>query len=241
MICNLSTVEPDGPVYRLARIPDPWAYPDWSQANPDGTFGNRWHDPEATYRVLYASSSRFGTLLETLARFRPDLTVVAELREIEGDGDPTPAGSVPEDWFARRLIGTAELRGVYADIGGAASLAVLRARLAARAIHHGRPDIDAAAVRLAAPRRFTQEVSRLVYECEVAHGEPFAGIRYYSRLDDATANWAIFEPGPALPLPFQPYNSTARALTNRMSGAPSTCWDFASCGAVAHWTSGCSV
>lgn len=92
MICDLATVEPDGPVYRLARAPDPWSYPDWSQANPDGTFGNRWDDPEGTYRVLYAGSSRFGTFLETLARFRPDLAVVAELGEIEGDGDPIPRG-----------------------------------------------------------------------------------------------------------------------------------------------------
>jgi RES domain len=83
-------VEPDGPLYRLGRQPDPWAWPDWSYAGPDGTFGNRYDDPEASYRALYASSQRIGTFLETLARFRPDLEVLAELEQIEGDDEPSP-------------------------------------------------------------------------------------------------------------------------------------------------------
>ena len=80
-------------------------------------------------------------------------------------------------------------------------------RLAARAIHDGLPDVDAAAIRLAAPRRFTQEISRVVYECEAADGEPLAGIRYGSRLDDATVNWAIFEPGFTTPPPLHALDS----------------------------------
>ena len=47
-----------GVIYRLGRKPDPWAPPDWASAGPDGTFGNRFDDPDATYRVLYASSQR---------------------------------------------------------------------------------------------------------------------------------------------------------------------------------------
>ena len=84
MICGLETAAPDGPVFRLARAPDPWSWPDWSQANVDGTCANRWDDPESTYRVLYASSTRFGGFLETLSRFRPDLTVTAELQGDRG-------------------------------------------------------------------------------------------------------------------------------------------------------------
>lgn len=207
MICDLATVASDSPVYRLARVPDPWAWPDWSQATADGTFGNRWDDPEGTYRVLYASSSRLGALIETLARFRPDLVVVAGLDEIDGGGAPIAAGTVPDEWLAHGLLAVAELTGVYADIGAAASLAVLRSRLAARAIHYGLPEIDAAAIRVVSPRGFTQEVSRLVYECATEHGDPFAGIRYSSRLDDTTINWAVFEPDLPSPLPFQPLES----------------------------------
>jgi hypothetical protein len=65
---------------------------------PDGTFGNRFDDPEGTYRVLYASSQRLGCYLETLARFRVDLTLYAELSEIEGEDDFTPLGHVPLAW-----------------------------------------------------------------------------------------------------------------------------------------------
>lgn len=57
-----------GVIYRLGRKPDPWAPPDWASAGPDGTFGNRFDDPDATYRVLYASSQRLGCFVETLAR-----------------------------------------------------------------------------------------------------------------------------------------------------------------------------
>ncbi len=195
MTCDLDTVIVEGPAFRVARVPEPWVWPDWSRAGLDGTFGNRWDDPEGEYRVLYASSTRFGALIETLAPFRPDLAVVAGLSEIDGEADSIEAGTVPREWFEDRLMGVAELAGIYADVGAAASLSVVRSRLAARAVHYGLSDIDAAAIRLTAPRGFTQEVSRLVYECG-AEDQPLAGIQYQSRLDDHTSNWAIFEPAP---------------------------------------------
>jgi RES domain len=81
-----------GVIYRLGRVPDPWAVPDWASAGPDGTFGNRFDDPDATYRVLYASSQRLGCFLETLARFRIDPKLAAELAAIEGEEDYFPLG-----------------------------------------------------------------------------------------------------------------------------------------------------
>ena len=203
MTSELETVSPTGPVFRLARAPDPWRWPDWKQAGSDGTFGNRWDDPAGSYRVLYASSTRFGALIETLSPFRPDLDVVARLSEIEGDGEPLTAGTIPPEWFEQRLMGVAEIVGIYADIGAAGSLSLLRSRLADRGIHHGLSDIDAAAIRLMAPRGFTQQVSRLVYEFRTEGGEPLAGIRYQSRLDDGTSNWAIFEPMSDSPAPLR--------------------------------------
>jgi len=38
---GFTVLQPDGPLYRLARVPDPWAWPDWAYAGLDGTFGNR--------------------------------------------------------------------------------------------------------------------------------------------------------------------------------------------------------
>jgi RES domain len=196
---DLASAEPDGPLYRVGRQPDPWSWPDWASAGPDGTFGNRYDDPEASYRVLYASSLRIGAFLETLARFRPDLEVLAELEQIDGEDDPPAA--VPRVWLDTRLIGEATIQGQFVDVGEARSLATLRTALAARAIEYGLDEIDAATIRLKAPRGFTQEISRFVYEQRDNRGA-FAGIRYRSRLGDEIVNWAIFEPAPGAQNPF---------------------------------------
>jgi RES domain len=204
---NFAVVQPDGPLYRLARAPDPWAWPDWSYAGLDGTFGNRWDDPLGSYRVLYASTRRVGAFVETLARFRPDLSVLAGLAAIEGDDDALPPpGVVPLRWLDGRRIGETSITGNFVDIGDVGSLATLRAHLAARAIHHGLSEIDAATIRLHAPRRFTQEISRLVYEWHENHGG-CAGICYRSRLGDQFVNWAIFEPPPDMVLDLSQANS----------------------------------
>jgi hypothetical protein len=206
MTIGLASVEPDGPLFRLGRYPDPWAWPDWSYAAPDGTFGNRYDDPEASYRVLYASSQRVGAFLETLARFRPDLEVLAELDLIEGKDEPPAV--VPRMWLDKRLLGEATVEGRFVDVGDAASLATLRTALAASAIRYGLDEIDAATIRLRAPRAFTQQVSRFVYEQRDDRGA-FAGIRYRSRLGDDVVNWAIFEPAPDAGSPFVATTSTA--------------------------------
>jgi len=67
----LETRNPPVQIFRVARKSDPWQPPDWSRSNPDGTFGNRFDDPEGYYRVLYASSQKLSCFIETLARFRP--------------------------------------------------------------------------------------------------------------------------------------------------------------------------
>ena len=81
----IDAVRPQGAVYRIARPPDPWRWPDWAHAGSDGTFDNRWDDPQGVYRVLYASSSKLGAFVEVLARFRPDPHVASELDAIEAE------------------------------------------------------------------------------------------------------------------------------------------------------------
>jgi len=190
---RLAVVRPDRPLYRVGRQPDAWNWPDWAYAGPDGTFGNRWDDPAGIYRVLYACSQRVGAFVETLARFRPDLEVLAELAAIDGSDDDPAAGVVPRTWLNNRTSGQAAVDGSFADVGDARSLAGLRVALASRAIHYGLADIDGATIRRSAPRRFTQEVSRFVYESNHM-GTRLDGIRYLSRLGDKFVNWAIFEP-----------------------------------------------
>ena len=85
MTPSLAVTAADRPLFRIGRRPDAWAWPPWSYASPDGTFGNRFDDPQSDYRVLYASSQRLGPFLETLARFRRDIAIDAEYALIESD------------------------------------------------------------------------------------------------------------------------------------------------------------
>ena len=198
---TLRTSVPDGTLHRVGRAPDAWAWPGWAYALQDGTFGNRYDDPLGEYRVLYAGRPRLAAFAETLARFRPDLELTAELSLIEGDdgGFPPPlrAGAVPVEWCATRVVGRARHAGTFADVGRSESLAHLRAALAARAVHYGFDDLDAGELRRRAPRAFTQEISRHVFvHGRDTGGRPLAGLRYLSRLGDDLVNWAIFETEP---------------------------------------------
>ena len=130
--------------------------------------------------------------------------MLAELERIEGDEESPP--TVPRTWLEGRLIGEAIAEGRFVDVGDSASLATLRAALAASAIRHGLDEIDAATIRLRAPRAFTQQVSRYVYE----QGS-FAGIRYRSRLGDDVLNWAVFESAPDGEVPLVATTSAAIA------------------------------
>jgi len=192
----LQGISPDGRLYRVGRAPDPWAWPDWSNAAADGTFGNRYDDLQSSYRVLYASSRRLGAFVEVLARFRPDPHILKELQEMEGEDERSLGpGQLDPSWLERRRIGEASVEGRFADIGHSESLAQIRRDLASRIVHYRLSDLDASTIRLSAPRRFTQEISRYVYEQTAASGRrAFDGISYLSRLGDEFRNWAIFEP-----------------------------------------------
>jgi hypothetical protein len=181
---------PHGPVYRLARRPDAWQPPEWFLAHADGTFGNRFDDPEGYYRVLYASSQRLACFVETLARFRPDLSLLAELDAIDGPDDFLPLGTLPPDWLVVRAMGEAEINGGFADIYATGWVSHLRRSLAAEALRLGVKDIDLSTLEKAEPRRLTQLASRQAYRLN------FAGVFYPSRYGHSLENWALFEPFP---------------------------------------------
>jgi hypothetical protein len=177
-----------GVIYRLGRVPDPWAVPDWASAGPDGTFGNRFDDPDGTYRVLYASSQRLGCFLETLARFRIDPNLAAELAAIEGEEDYFPLGEVPVEWLRKRMLGIATAGGEYADICSSEWISRLRKSLATQLRRFGVEDIDASVLQKTAPRTLTQFVSRIAFYAG------FSGIYYLSKYGHDIENWALFEP-----------------------------------------------
>jgi hypothetical protein len=185
---ELEARQASGPVYRLGRRPNAWQAPEWFLAHADGTFGNRFDDPEGYYRVLYASSQRLACFVETLARFRPDLSLLAELDTIDGEDDFVPLGTVPRSWLAVRTMGSAAIEGIYADIYAAGWVSHLRRSLAAEALKLGLKDIDLSTLEMAEPRRVTQLASRQVYRSS------FAGVFYRSRYGQSLENWALFKP-----------------------------------------------
>jgi len=195
----LESKRPPATIFRLARKPDPWQPSDWSRANPDGTFGNRFDDPEGYYRVLYASTQKRSCYLETLARFRADLSLLAELNEIEGKNDFLPLGTVPREWCDERLLGFAHADGDYADIYASGWILLLRHRLAGECVRLGVSDLDASVLQQHAPRRITQLASL------EARRRNFEGVYYRSRFGHDLENWALFEP-------FRISNAAAEAI-----------------------------
>jgi RES domain len=165
---TLDTVPAPDILFRVGRRPDVWEWRGWESAGPDGTFGHRWDDPKNNYRVLYTSCDRLGAYLEVLAWFRPDLKILAEYVNIK-DNDPTAAptnapGRLKPLWRDGRILGRGASDGVQDPLvagGRSASLATIHQALAGVALKHGLKDINAEMIRRTAPRRFTQEVSRL--------------------------------------------------------------------------------
>jgi hypothetical protein len=184
----LDTKTPIAPLFRLGRKPNPWNPPDWSRALPDGTFGNRFDDPQGNYRVLYAATQRVSCFVETLARFRPDLSLIAELQAIAGEDDYWPLGTVPSDWCEPRIMGEATVTGAYADIYGASWVSYLRHALASDCVALGLEDLDDSVLQQGDPRRLTQLASLKVNEAGLD------GIYYRSRYGHDLENWALFEP-----------------------------------------------
>lgn len=138
--------------------------------------------------MLYVSSQRLGCYLETLARFRIDIALYAELAEIDGEDDFVPLGQVPVEWIEKRVIGVGQHEGSYADLYGSEWIGVLRQTLATECLAPGVGDIDAAALQSSAPRKLTQLASRVAFQTG------FDGIHYRSRYGHDVQNWALFEP-----------------------------------------------
>jgi len=189
----LNTRTPTGPLYRIAWGTELWEYPDWKRAGTDSsslahTFGNRFDDPNAEYRVLYASSQLVSCYVEVLARFRPDYALLAELRAMDGEDDYQQIGIVPDEWFENRFIGTAEVQGNYADLYSPAWVSLLHSRLQPLRVELGLLDFDVSVLMQAAKRIITQRASGIVNDLGA-----FAGISYASRHGLGLENWALFE------------------------------------------------
>lgn len=191
----LALSTPSVQMFRVGWAPDAFGWTPWEYADA-GRFHGRWDDPDGLFRTLYVGEQLLGCLLEVLAAFRPDLTLAAELAgidDVDGDGVtyPTlPAGRVPRAWLEPRRVSTAVLSGAFVDVRAATTLATLRRSHADLAADLGLPDLDAAAVKMAAPRTLTQAVSSWFYRHVTP---PVAGVCFASRFGDDLTLWAVYE------------------------------------------------
>ncbi len=192
--------EPVGHVlWRIGRYPDPLAWPPREFAG-----GGRFDDPERRFRVLYLAEHRLASFLESLARFRPALSLLAELAQLRaGDAgsDTTPVGEIERDWLATRRIGWLQpapgLR--LMDLRKVETRASLRVTLAPLLHGRGYHDFDMS-VALNQDRALSQRVSRWAYE------QGFRGIIYPSRFGAEFDCWVIHggEEASSDALPFTP-------------------------------------
>jgi hypothetical protein len=194
---QLPSVVPDSPFYRIGRKPDPWRAPDWAFADQNKTFGNRFDDSEGYFRVLYASSTRLGCFLETLARFRKppaSSELLQNLQEISNvTSDFTPPNTVPATWLTPRCMGRAIPRaGRYARIYSSDWLSYLRKLfepdlLSSGLVQGKNADFDIHLL-MSQNRWLTQRAATLIS----AMG--YCGVCYESRHGTELVNWALFEP-----------------------------------------------
>lgn len=174
---------PTSPLFRVAHAPDPLAWPDWRFVG-----GSRFDDPQDRFRVLYLAEQRVGCFIESLARFRPDLDLLARLAAVTGTTAPLPVPVVPADWYTRRRVGTLRLLPGqrWLDLRAAETLQALRSEMASTLVGLGLPDFDVSAAR-GPSRDLTRHVARWAYE------RHFQGIAYRSRFADSLDCWAVFE------------------------------------------------
>lgn len=191
-------------VWRVARAPDPLAFrPPLSRDELDSPdAGNRFDSPLGQYNVLYFGTSLDVCYGETLARFRPDLGLLADIEDEWEELGFMPGGEVPRDWRQRRIAVRVRFPenplefpdGIrFVDVESHRTRQTLRSELADVLVYYGCTDLDVSTVR-GGDRRVTRWISQWVYDQVDETGRPyFAGIRYLSRLETTWECWAVFD------------------------------------------------
>lgn len=185
---------PEAGLWRVARG-EPFALrdPPPPLSIRDGGVGNRFDSALGNYRVWYLATELEGCYAETLAPLRPSPAVIEAIgRHEEGF---FPLGEIAADWRQRRIAVRATFPEdrPFLDVEATGTRAVLRRELASLLGGLGLDDIDVPAIR-SKDRRLTRIVSQWAWEeHEVPGSNPYAGIRFSSRLGSEWECWAVFE------------------------------------------------
>lgn len=167
--------------------------------------GNRFDSSDDKYAILYFSSTLEGCFGETLARFRPSLTVMAEIADEWRKLGFMEVGAVPREWRQRRTcVKVSVPDGVqFLDLENRATLEFLRHDLALGLSSLGHQDLDISTIR-GPDRRVTRLIGSWAYLATDESGMGLGGIRYFSRIDSEWELWAVFDDVPIKPLETRP-------------------------------------
>ena len=90
---------PSTKIYRIGRTEyddgsaaDPWELPDWRYAPFSGRFADP--EPDPRYRIRYVALTPYGSYVEALQKYRPDLTVLGAVAAVT-QNRPRPGSSDP--------------------------------------------------------------------------------------------------------------------------------------------------
>ncbi len=186
---------PSGGLWRVGRGPDPLTVRPVEGTRPRLSSGGNRFDPQSyDYGVLYFGTTLQACFAETLARFRPNIKLLALVEDEWRRAGFMAGGAVPADWRQRRTAVQVRLPkgAVFVDVESAVSHQFLRAELAAGLAALGVEDLDVATVR-GPDRRVTQMISEWAYMARAGDEPRYAGTRYLSRLGSQWECWAVFE------------------------------------------------
>lgn len=105
------------------------------------------------------------------------------------------SGTLDRRWCDIRLFCTAWLTGDFALPSHHETLPTLREKFLVTARDFGIHDVDAATVRMSAPRELTQSMSAWLYQIVGPGGQRINGVQYLSKHGDDVVLWAIYERG----------------------------------------------
>jgi len=175
-MAKIVEVAPPAQLFRLARPPDPVAWPPLASLELPDEYRSRFDAPRRRVRVLYASESVFGCALEIIGRFRraPGIT---DILSLYGEGDLPASGMIPASEFRIRTLGTFAVEprpdDRFLDLRATETLTVF--------------GVDRSEA-LSRNRSLTQRIATQAIELG------YRGIAYESFFARDVTNWALFEP-----------------------------------------------
>lgn len=165
--------------------------------------GNRFDSPLGNYSVLYFGTTLEACFGETLARFRPDLTLSSIVTDDWSELGFMSPGEVAADWRHRRLAVRAKASGdgaLFLDVESLVTRSTLARHLGPALGVLGVSDLDVPVVR-GGDRRVTRLISHWAWgRVNDDSNHRYAGLRYLSRLRTEWECWALFDRVPTVEL-----------------------------------------